>query len=95
MGIVWEAYHKGVPLLGVPENPIDLILWYLDLQDLGAVKLVRIELPAKVEVHLHFNAHHGQSLVLCVMMGYHQSSFSPEMKYENTKDRSAGQRYNS
>ena len=23
MGIVWEAYHKGVPLLGVPENPID------------------------------------------------------------------------
>ena len=23
MGVVWEAYHKGVPLLGVPENPID------------------------------------------------------------------------
>ena len=23
MGIVWEAYYKGVPLLGVPENPID------------------------------------------------------------------------
>ena len=23
MGMVWEAYHKGVPLLGVPENPID------------------------------------------------------------------------
>ena len=23
MGIVWEAYHKGVPLLRVPENPID------------------------------------------------------------------------
>ena len=23
MGIVWEASHKGVPLLGVPENPID------------------------------------------------------------------------
>ena len=23
MGIVWEAYHKRVPLLGVPENPID------------------------------------------------------------------------
>ena len=23
MGIVWEAYHKQVPLLGVPENPID------------------------------------------------------------------------
>ena len=26
MGIVWEAYHKGVPLLGVPENPIDRII---------------------------------------------------------------------
>ena len=23
MGIVWEAYHKGVPLLGVSENPIE------------------------------------------------------------------------
>ena len=23
MEIVWEAYHKGVPLLGVPENPTD------------------------------------------------------------------------
>ncbi len=23
MGVVWEAYHRGVPLLGVPENPID------------------------------------------------------------------------
>ena len=23
MGIIWEAYHKGVPLLGVPENPIE------------------------------------------------------------------------
>ena len=26
MGIVWEAYHKGGPLLGVPENPIDIYL---------------------------------------------------------------------
>ena len=23
MGIVWEAYHKGVPSLGVPENPTE------------------------------------------------------------------------
>ena len=23
MGIVWETYHKEVPLLGVPENPTD------------------------------------------------------------------------
>ena len=27
MGIVWETYHKRVPLLGVPENTIDLYLW--------------------------------------------------------------------
>ena len=24
MGIVWDAYHKGVPLLGVPENPTEI-----------------------------------------------------------------------
>ena len=29
MGIVWEAYHKAVPLLGVPENPIDLLIIYI------------------------------------------------------------------
>ena len=23
VGVVWEAYHKGVPLLGVAENPIE------------------------------------------------------------------------
>ncbi len=28
MGIVWEAYHKGVPLLGVPEIPIEWINWH-------------------------------------------------------------------
>ena len=31
MGIVWEAYHKGVPLLGVPENPTEHLtkIWKL------------------------------------------------------------------
>ena len=24
MGVVWETYHKGVPLLGVPENSTEL-----------------------------------------------------------------------
>ena len=24
MGIVWEAYHKGVPLLGVPGITLDI-----------------------------------------------------------------------
>ena len=35
MGIVWEAYHKGVPLLGVPENPIEvrgLVIDFVGLQ---------------------------------------------------------------
>ena len=26
MGIVWEAYHKGVPLLGVPRVSLDIIM---------------------------------------------------------------------
>ena len=26
MGVVWEAYHKGVSLLGVPQNSIEKIL---------------------------------------------------------------------
>ena len=26
MGRVWETYHKGVPLLGVPENTLDIIM---------------------------------------------------------------------
>ena len=25
MGIVWETYHKGVPLLGVPENTLERV----------------------------------------------------------------------
>ena len=25
-GIVWETYHQGVPLLGVPENPNDFLV---------------------------------------------------------------------
>ena len=27
MGIVWEAYHKRVPLLGVPGITLDPSLW--------------------------------------------------------------------
>ena len=26
MGIIWETSHKGVPLLGVPENPTEMTL---------------------------------------------------------------------
>ena len=26
MGIVWEAYHKGVPLLGVPGITLEIIM---------------------------------------------------------------------
>ena len=40
MGIVWEAYHKGVPLLGVPENPIDIIL-VVTFTRKGETKVIR------------------------------------------------------
>ncbi len=30
MGMVWEAYRKGVPLLGVPENPIEITASWVD-----------------------------------------------------------------
>ena len=30
MGMVWEAYHKGVPLLGVPENPTECSFFPLE-----------------------------------------------------------------
>ena len=30
MGTVWEAYQNGVPLLGVPKNPIDLWLTFVN-----------------------------------------------------------------
>ena len=39
MGIVWEAYHKGVPLLGVPENPIDFFFSVLDVIRVPFLKL--------------------------------------------------------
>ena len=29
MGIVWEAYHKGVPLLGVPGITLDCIISFV------------------------------------------------------------------
>ena len=29
MGIVWEAYHKGVPLLGVPGISLDGMFTYI------------------------------------------------------------------
>ena len=33
MGIVWETYHKGVPLLGIPENPTEKN-WRLKMRQL-------------------------------------------------------------
>ena len=37
MGIVWEAYHKGV-LLGVPENPTDKCIPNINLKDMDVSK---------------------------------------------------------
>ena len=31
MGIVWETYHKGVPLFGVPENPTDDVMRVVEI----------------------------------------------------------------
>ena len=55
MGIVWEAYHKGVRLLGFPENSTDLIapkemfppndLCFPGLSCDSAVGSVRSDLP--------------------------------------------------
>lgn len=31
IGILWEAYHQGIPLLGVPGMTLDLLLIDFDL----------------------------------------------------------------
>ena len=36
MGIVWEAYHKGVPLLGVPRITLDIVIF----DDLSSILVV-------------------------------------------------------
>ena len=60
MGILWEAYHKGVPLLGVPENPTELmntiIFSYQAMDDDSEAKAtdLRVEvtmLRTSMEVH--------------------------------------------
>ncbi len=47
MGIVWEAYHKQVPLLEVPENPIDL-----NLKQLRRSKSVNVDSVAWPDLSL-------------------------------------------
>ena len=49
MGIVWEAYHKGVPLLGVPENPIDIECISILLVRSGRSLLTRLANPIENE----------------------------------------------
>ena len=39
MGIAWEAYHKGVPLLGVPGITLDVLEGASHLHDLGCFAL--------------------------------------------------------
>ena len=34
MGIAWETYHKGVPLLEIPENPTDFKFIFLSGSDI-------------------------------------------------------------
>ena len=53
MGIVWEAYHKGVPLLEVRENPMDIfrntmsLLTFLDVlqKSFGASLYIAFRIP--------------------------------------------------
>ena len=37
MGMVWEAYRKGVPLLGVPENPTEMMFFTHPLSQLSSL----------------------------------------------------------
>ena len=48
MGIVWEAYHKGVPLLGVPRISFDKKVSYLDA---SWVRCCQIKIPTKKIKH--------------------------------------------
>ncbi len=41
MGIVWEAYHKGVPLLGVPGITLDVNTAHYE-EDAGRAKFLGI-----------------------------------------------------
>ena len=45
MGIVWEAYHKGVPLLGVPGNPIEFGVGSRDCQSMGTIQYDSPRMP--------------------------------------------------
>ena len=58
MGIVWEAYHKGVPLLGVPENPIESS--QKKIQKVKSMEKVGLNLP-RIELV-------KKNVPLCVMI---------------------------
>ena len=45
MGIVWEAYHKGVPLLGVPGISLDLYLEDRPKEDTWLITMVLVFVP--------------------------------------------------
>ena len=52
MGIVWEAYHKGVPLLGVPGITLDKFVGAMNHESSWAMKLHGIgRHPSKSLVH--------------------------------------------
>ena len=70
MGIVWEAYHKGVPLLGVPEITLDFfppLLSAIARKSLGAA-------PGQLAEFQHLTASpamacHGVSNLVCSISG--------------------------
>ena len=70
MGIVWEAYHKGVPLFGVPEITLDFfppLSSAIARKSLGAA-------PGQLAEFQHLTASpamacHGVSNLLCLISG--------------------------
>ena len=49
MGMVWEAYHKGVPLLGVPGITLDVCVKSFTSCEVSTFQIVPVE---SMDLHL-------------------------------------------
>jgi len=45
LGMVWEAYHKGVPLLGVPGISLDIMMVKPSIFEKHAQITMRVKIP--------------------------------------------------
>ena len=64
MGIVWEAYHKGVPLLGIPGITLD----NFSLQTSHAAFHLLGNLQAPSEIEAFFSERSSQDAVRILVM---------------------------